>query len=143
MYLLTIGADTFTRPGRSRPVSPGSQRAQHSLGGQRTKNFFWHISMNLIHKSAQTKMRKDKAGSTFPHFPHVTTCALMVCPGLTLTQPGSGSAQFPVLASQQSSAPLGKTDPSLGSCPNLFLGYVFARLASARTLLSSSHQPSS
>ena len=138
MYLLTIGADTFTSPGRSGPAQPEhSEPNIHS--GQRTKNFFWHISMSYTNPRRQ---RWEKIMLKFPTF-----SPRDVCPGL----PGSHTDTARVRVSSvscpgspgSSSAPRGKTDPSLGSCPNLFLGYVFARLASARTRLSSSHQSSS
>ena len=120
-------------------ASPAWTQAQHSLGAKNKELFLAHL--HVLHKSAQTKMRKDNAqlshifptwrvpwSTRVPHWHSQGQGQLSVsCPG----SPGS------------SSAPRGKTDPSLGSCPNLFLGYVFARLASARTPLPSSHQPSS
>ena len=136
MYLLTIGADTFTSPGRSWPSRAHTAHTEPNIHstGKRTKNFFL-AHFHVLRKSSDTKMREKIMPNFLPRAYFPVTCALV---------PGSHTDTGRVRVSSVSCPAhrTGKLILGLGSsCPNLFLGDVFARLESSSTPFSIFTQP--
>lgn len=120
MYLLTIGADTFTSPGRSWPSRAHTAHTEPNIHstGKRTKNFFL-AHFHVLRKSSDTKMREKIMPNFLPRAYFPVTCALV---------PGSHTDTGRVRVSSVSCPAhrTGKLILGLGSsCPNLFLWRCF------------------
>ena len=109
-----------------RPLSLGTQLThgvQHSPGAKEQRTFL----LAHFHVLRKFRQRWEKIKQlNFPTFPWSPDPCLV---SHWHHSQGQGQLSGP--------APLGKTDPRLGSCPNLFLGEVFARLESSSTPLTS------
>ena len=106
------------RPLMAKLGSHNSHWTQHSLDREKNKELFL-AHFHVLRKSSDTKMRRKDNAQLSSQL--IFQWRVPWCPSLTLTQAGSGSAQFPVLPTARENWSQGSGPPVLIYSLEMFL----------------------